>query len=272
VDIHDTYSVQAQNACLARAVLDFLRVDASGMRDFYWPCRMEAFAVPVEEALTEMAKMHAELYGSSSSSSSSGGGGSSGASATVTVVLDGCHNEDSMRLFLDGLRRQYPPASHSLLVLFGAGMEKYLGEMTTRVFAVADAVLFVQSRHFKSLPEAELFSAAVATVGMQTLRAKLLNYVESDASGSAAGGVGCGGCGPSSHGPRVRKHEGTVGDRLQWAVNHADLETQVRGRRVVVAVCGSLFAASDAREALYSRHLGLFDEDDWVRHSDPSLD
>ena len=188
------------------------------------------------------------------------------------MVLDGCHNEDSMQLFLDGLRRQYPPATHTLLVLFGAGMEKYLGEMVTRLFAVANAVLFVQSRHFKSLPEAELYSSAIPTVGKPMLREKLLNYVNYGASTGVEADAGCGSCGPSTYGPRVRKHEGTVGDRLQWAINHADLETQVRGKRVVVAVCGSLFAASDAREALYSRHPGLFREDDWVRTSDPPLE
>jgi len=255
----DHYSVQVQNACLARAVLEHLNVDPAGMRDFYWPCRMETFAVPVP-------------------------------SRHVTVVLDGCHNEDSVRLFLAGLRHEYPPRTHALLVLFGAGMEKYLGEMLRHLFALADGVVFVQSRHFKALSEADLVAAAVGVEGVGTaaLQVKLLNYVDDDTggsssssssssghsnrnSGSSSSASPCGGCGPATHGPRGRKAEGTVPDRLQWAVAHADIETDVRGRAVVVAVCGSLFAASDAREALYSRCPALFADDDWVRECDPPI-
>ena len=46
----------------------------------------------------------------------------------------------------------------------------------------------------------------------------------------------------------------------------------MKGKPVVIAVCGSLFACSDAREALYHRCPELFRDDDWVREADPSLD
>jgi len=59
LELQTPYKVQVENACLAAAVLRHLNVSCSGMKDFYWPCRMEAF----------------HLDGS-------------------LVVLDGCHNED----------------------------------------------------------------------------------------------------------------------------------------------------------------------------------
>lgn len=259
--------MQVQNACLARAVLEHLHVDPAGMRHFYWPCRMETFAVPVRGADAPRAAAS----------------GAAGGPATVTTVLDGCHNEDSVRLFLSGLRDEYPARTHALLVLFGAGMEKYLGEMVRHLFSLADGVVFVQSGHFKALSEADLVVAAegVEGVGAAALRLKLLNFDDdngstrgsgsSSGSSSSSGVRPCGGCGPATHGPRGRKAEGTVADRLQWAVSHAALETEVRGRTVVVAVCGSLFAAADARVALYNRCPDLFADDDWVRHCDPPI-
>ena len=36
----------------------------------------------------------------------------------------------------------------------------------------------------------------------------------------------------------------------------------------VVVVCGSLFAAADARSSLYNLHPHLFKGDDWVKEGD----
>lgn len=36
--VHETH---LENLCLSRAVLSFLQIPPEGMRDFYWPCRME---------------------------------------------------------------------------------------------------------------------------------------------------------------------------------------------------------------------------------------
>jgi folylpolyglutamate synthase/dihydropteroate synthase len=53
------YDVQLENACLSKAVLNYLNVSPEGMNYFYWPCRMELF----------------NHFG-------------------TQIVLDGCHNED----------------------------------------------------------------------------------------------------------------------------------------------------------------------------------
>lgn len=37
----------------------------------------------------------------------------------------------------------------------------------------------------------------------------------------------------------------------------------------MIAVCGSLFAAAEAREYLFARAPALFDQADWVRERDP---
>ena len=70
-----SYSVQLENACLAAAVLEHLSVPLQGMKDFYWPCRMETFMMKEGE----------------------------GEGEGVPVVIDGCHNGDSVKQFLTGL-------------------------------------------------------------------------------------------------------------------------------------------------------------------------
>ena len=67
VEASVSYPTQVDNACLAAAVLKHLGVSTEGMSQFYWPCRMEMFTVN-----------------------------------GVTVVLDGCHNGDSVQKFLQG--------------------------------------------------------------------------------------------------------------------------------------------------------------------------
>ena len=99
-----TTTVQMQNVCLAKAVLDHLHIDAVGMKNFYWPCRMETFQVPVDytdndrstnininEGHAELRRQQQLLYGSPESSSSSTS--SNSYQPTTTVILDGCHNE-----------------------------------------------------------------------------------------------------------------------------------------------------------------------------------
>ena len=63
------YSAQVDNACLAAAVLKHLDISTEGMSQFYWPCRMEVFRVN-----------------------------------DVNVILDGCHNGDSVQKFLFGIK------------------------------------------------------------------------------------------------------------------------------------------------------------------------
>ena len=69
LDASVSYSVQLENACLAASVLEHLNVPLQGMKDFYWPCRMETFMMKDD----------------------------------VSVVIDGCHNGDSVKQFLTGI-------------------------------------------------------------------------------------------------------------------------------------------------------------------------
>jgi dihydrofolate synthase/folylpolyglutamate synthase len=107
------YGVQAENASLAIAVLKHLMVPVRGLTLFYWPCRMEEFSV----------------HG-------------------VPIILDGNHNGESVRLFLNGVRLLFP--GYRIVVIFGGGGDKCLSDMVVEVVAGADLIVPVQSRHFKA--------------------------------------------------------------------------------------------------------------------------
>ena len=62
-------------------------------------------------------------------------------------------------MFCRDIRAKYPRSTHTLFILFGAGMEKHLESMLIHIFTHAEHVLFIQSRHFKSLSEVDLFHA-----------------------------------------------------------------------------------------------------------------
>jgi folylpolyglutamate synthase/dihydropteroate synthase len=121
------YEVQYENICVAGAVLQYLGVSTKHMGDFYWPCRMELFSVPVDR---------------------------DGMQKSVRVVVDGCHNGYSLKLFLTGLRLKYPHSE--LVVLFGAGMDKTVDDMLQVLRQHADTVQFVQSIHFRAMTERDL--------------------------------------------------------------------------------------------------------------------
>lgn len=113
--------VQVENACLSLAVLQHLDVPPTGWDTFFWPCRMERFTF-----------------------------------RGATVVLDGCHNGNSVEKFLKGLRRMY--VGKAITVLFGAGHEKCLQDMMHIVLGAADKVTMVQSKHFRAMSEKELLA------------------------------------------------------------------------------------------------------------------
>ena len=115
-------AVQIENACLSLAVLRHLGVQPTGWKDFYWPCRMESFC-----------------YGGS------------------TVVIDGCHNGNSVQKFLEGLRDKY--ADRHIMVLFGAGHEKCLKDMLSELLlGGCDSLVMVHSKHFRAMTETELLA------------------------------------------------------------------------------------------------------------------
>lgn len=168
--VHCITEVQVENACLSRAVLKHLNVEPRGWEKFYWPCRMERL-----------------LY------------------SGHTVVLDGCHNGDSMERFLKGLRSTYE--GKRIVVLFGAGHDKCLTDMIDRLFVHADSVIMVQSKHFRAHTEAELLQRVPQG------RAHILDaFVHGALEKQADQGVN----GASN----ARRH--TLGERLQHAVESID--------------------------------------------------
>lgn len=234
--IQTPYRVQLQNACLSRAVVTHLGLSSKGMKDFYWPCRMDTFVL-----------------------------------TGTTLVLDGCHNGESVQSFLTSLRSihlQPPPSSPAeLLVLFGAGAEKCVCDMLGHVFTAADKVLFVQSKHFKALAESDLVD--MVSTSHPDLLAKLVNSRSPNSRTLAsiskyAAEVEDLDCETSSE----RVADGTIRSRLDWALEYSH-KRQSEGVKVVVAVCGSLFAAAEAREEVYRLSPSLFAKDDWVRQCDP---
>jgi len=176
--VHCETEVHVENACLSRAVLAHLQVAPTGWEKFYWPCRMERF----------------NYRGS-------------------TVVLDGCHNGNSMERFLTGLRSTYP--GRRILVLFGAGHEKCLIDMMDRLFAHADQVMMVQSKHFRAHTEADLLQQVPEG------RAQLLDPVH------------------AVQGDGTARH--SLGERLQYAVEHNDPQELVINCHFLFA-CLTLFA------------------------------
>lgn len=199
------YDIEMQNLCLAQAALEYLEVDSTGMNDFFWPCRMETFEV----------------------------GGN-------TIILDGCHNGDSMQLFLEGVRKLYP--KRHLRVLFGGGIEKCIEDMLLQVYTHADSVVYLQSGHFKAASEKEL-AGAMASAGYDV-----------------AMPLGCA--------PLEKQNGGTVERRMKEIVDAKASTSTSLDERPVYVVCGSLFAAAEARSSLYALDPALFRKDDWVGQSD----
>jgi len=163
--------------------------------------------------------------------------GDAAGDAPVRVVLDGSHNGDSVEQFLLDTKRRHPNAE--MCVVFGGGKEKCLTDMLDVVTLQADRLLMVQSSHFRSESEEQLVAAVP-----YKLRHKLI-------------------CQP----PTAKQKGGTVATRLAEAVAHA-AEGRRAGREAVVAICGSLFVAAEAREAIFALAPEAFSEHDWVRYKD----
>ena len=136
--------VQIENACVSIAALEYLQIQPIGLHSFYWPCRMEMFSYKKYQ-----------------------------------IILDGCHNGDSVKRFLANVRKLYSKSTGdnnnnnnnnissgtsniddrknynfsdcssdcSVLVLFGAGHDKCIHDMLTEVFKpndAADSVIMVK--------------------------------------------------------------------------------------------------------------------------------
>lgn len=141
------FDVQYENYCLSAAVLNSLGISLQGMDSFHWPCRMEKFCLK-----------------------------------QGTMVIDGSHNVDSIRKFLVGMRHLFP--GRRVLVVFGAGQDKSVDGMITEVMLNADDVMFVQSSHFRSLPESRLCELA-SKVATDERKAVIFNHLDYFSSSSS---------------------------------------------------------------------------------------
>ena len=74
---HINNDVQIENACVSIAALEYLKIQPKGLHSFYWPCRMEIFSYK-----------------------------------KYKIILDGCHNGDSVQRFLTNVRRLYSKSSN----------------------------------------------------------------------------------------------------------------------------------------------------------------
>ena len=128
--------------------------------------------------------------------------------------------------------------SKRIIVLFGAGSEKCIDDMLLPVTSHSDELLLVQSKHFKSLSESQLYQQLVVGFDKSKLVLKSGDYKE-------------------------RQAHGTINERVDWILQRRNSDANC-----VIAICGSLFVAAESREHLYSTYPHLFHQDDWVRYSD----
>lgn len=160
------------------------------MKSFYWPCRMEKFYIDLPSA---------QINASSVSYSKS--------NKRCNVILDGCHNGESVLKFVAALKEKYG-GENEILLLFGAGAEKCLADMLSGVLEYGDKVLMVQSRHFKSLSEKDLCALA-----------KVVSIYDYKVLKSSAGMLELNF--QSFLPPSERVEHGTVQDRLNWAIEYS---------------------------------------------------
>jgi len=133
LSIDVSYPVQVENACLSAAVLEHLKIPLSGMNQFFWPCRMENFRI--SSSTTTMP--------------------------IVDCVIDGSHNGESVELFLSSLTQIDRYKNAKICIVFGAGAEKCVTDMLQVIGSERYEnmpILFVQSKHFRSMSEKELES------------------------------------------------------------------------------------------------------------------
>lgn len=77
----------------------------------------------------------------------------------LTIVLDGCHNGDSVLKFMDGVSssssysNDVSGVGKRLWTVFGAGTEKVenIAQMLDYVLTKSDKVILIQAEHFKAM-------------------------------------------------------------------------------------------------------------------------
>lgn len=188
------FKVQRTNESLARDVLIYLGVINIKFSGFFWPCRMERFKLN-----------------------------------NTSIIIDGCHNGESVEVFLQEIANMRVASGMKLISLFGAGMEKCLDDMLASVLKYSDSIIMIQSKHFKSLSEEKLIEIVKQNFGEMNSNRIIHQFNDISIIDFET--------------PCSFVKQGTLHNRLSWAIDN------FAGSYIVVF--GSLFAASDAREGLF---------------------
>jgi dihydrofolate synthase / folylpolyglutamate synthase len=206
-----SHNVQIENLCVALCALKILGIDVKGMSQFYWPCRMEHFIVE-----------------------------------GVDVILDGSHNEDSVKQFIQGVKHRYP--NRPVYLIFGGGHEKNLDSMLRVVVRDSDGLVLTVSSHFRSASEEVLKSQMPLEGHGKLIKFDIEDFMILDDNG----------------------RKGNVGICLMNTIAYINKERK-QSFPPILAICGSLFVTAEAREKIFELYPELFSLTDWVRSMDPML-
>lgn len=256
------YAVQVENLCLSMAVLQHLNVPLDGLRNFYWPCRMETFQLTTSST-TSASTLKSTLTSSAPTHHHR---------PRVTCVVDGSHNGESVGKFLSSLRAIDEYKHSVLLVLFGAGEEKNVSDMlrvlseevasavpvpmpgsSSAVSSVPlpsiDWIQFVQCKHYKAMSEQQLEklfvetadphthmhttdnsdqTAAAAAATSSTNRCRIISSLqwqspyERTRAASVSGGVS------EAMAARERSSSGTLKERLEYLIDEFRCVTSIQ--------------------------------------------
>jgi dihydrofolate synthase/folylpolyglutamate synthase len=253
------FRVEKENMRTALLALKVLGFNRPNFRGFFWPCRMEFFELQSGPCDDDR-----------------------GETSDLTVVVDGAHNVASLKLFLAGLSALVGP-QRPVWVLFGACKDKAVGEMIGALLTGVQAILFAQSGNIKAEKEACLVELAEEEKRKQRRK----SYDDKNKNKNSKGATRR----ESLESARLLNHQLATLDTLPPGVPHSPSGEENGGSSVfprmaallalcadaarispdgtpVVAVCGSLFVAAEAREFIYYKNPELFDEDDWVHARD----
>lgn len=236
------YSVAAENAGVAEAILRYLgREDAVPfLGKARWPGRFEIIKVPLRWRKWRQNNLH-----------------SSGGKGYVTVVLDGAHNEDSLRKLFAEVKWYFGVESEGngaqsrrrrIICVFGANRNKTLRSMVSIVCSAEAAydtsMIFVQSGHSKAAAVSEL----------EAIAQEELNSVRPFSSASVV-------TNKSIH----RGVEEGLASSIRIAAT--DIQGDASHDDPIVVVCGSLYVVSAAREVLVRDFPSLFPHGDPAHHA-----
>lgn len=228
-----------ENLDIARACVKVLGLPED-WKNSMWPARFEEFWAPVGDRRTR-------------------------------VVVDGAHNVCGLQSLKDRLAARYPLAS--VILVFGAAVDKDTSGMVTLACKIAVNIIFVAARGPRATPPRALAQHLLADWGRApgtdvTYRPLLGPVSEEPENGrteeeSSAERSTEGSAESSCVEPKKVLEESetvSVSRGLDAAVKLASLQQE----ESMVVVCGSLFVAAEAREALAARWSFLFSDEDTV--------